>query len=134
VIKRILLSVAMIFALGAAVATAVVALAFAAFAVLEVWLGRAGAAAVVALIFAVFAGVVALLIEMQVKGKKARLAPREPSMTEKLSELARERPLLAGGAALAAGLIALKNPQVVASIVSAVLATRAADKAGRNRR
>jgi hypothetical protein len=62
-----------------------------------------------------------------------RRPPPEPSLTDRLSQLARERPILAAGGALAAGLIALKNPQVIASIVGAVLAARA-DKTGRNRR
>jgi hypothetical protein len=133
VIKRILLSVAMVFALGAAVATVVVALAFALFAVLDAPLGHAGAAAVVALAFALFAGVVAMIIEFQVKGRGRARHAAEPSLTDRLGDIARERPLLAAGGALAAGLIALKNPQVVASIVAAVLAARA-EKTGRSRR
>jgi hypothetical protein len=131
VIKKILLSVAMVFALGSAVGTAVVALAFALFAVVQPALGQAGASAVVALVFAIFAAIMALLIELQVKGR--RPPPREASFTERLGDLARERPLLAAGGALAAGLIALKNPQVVAGIVSAILGAKAAES-GRRRR
>ncbi len=132
-IRRILLSIALVFALGAASATVVVALAFSLFALLEASLGRAGASAAVALAFAVLAGIVAALIALQIGGGGHRKSAREPSLTDRLGELPRERPILAAGAALAAGLIALRNPQVVASIVGAVLASRA-EKTGRSRR
>jgi hypothetical protein len=52
---------------------------------------------------------------------------------DRILEVARQRPILAAAGALAAGIVALKNPQTVASIVTAVLATRAADKADRRR-
>ena len=98
---------------------------------LEVSLGRPGAAAAVALAFALIAALIGFGVAMAAKGR-VRRPPPEPSMAERISQMARERPILAAGGALAAGLIALKNPQVIASIVGAVLAARA-DKT-RNRR
>ena len=132
-IKKVLLSIVAVFAMGAAAATVVVAAAFALYAWLETMLGRPGAAAVVALVFALLAALIGLCVGMAAKGKRRR-PPPEPSITDRLGDILRDKPILAAGGALAAGLIALKNPQVVASIISAVLATRAADKAGRNRR
>jgi hypothetical protein len=49
-------------------------------------------------------------------------------------QIARERPGLAAGVALAAGLIALKNPRLVAGLTSAFLAGKAADRAEHRRR
>jgi uncharacterized PurR-regulated membrane protein YhhQ (DUF165 family) len=133
VIKRILFTVVALATLGAAAATVVVAAAFALYACLELRLGRAAAAAAVALAFAILAALVGLVLALQAKGG-GRRRPPEPTLTERLSEMARERPILAAGGALAAGLLALKNPQVVATIVSAFLAAKAGDKTGRNRR
>lgn len=45
------------------------------------------------------------------------------SMTERLADLARERPLMAGAAAVAAGFLVLRNPALVA-IVTAALSER----------
>jgi uncharacterized PurR-regulated membrane protein YhhQ (DUF165 family) len=133
VIRKILLSVVAVFAMSAAAATVVVAAAFALYALVEPSLGRAGAAGAVALAFAILMALIGLIVSMAAKGGGGRRKP-EPTLTERLTEMARERPILAGGAALAAGLLALKNPQVIASIVSAFLAAKAGDKAGRNRR
>jgi hypothetical protein len=118
--------------MAAAAAVVVVAAAFALYAYLELRLGRPGAAAVVALVFAVLAALIGLIVGLAAKGRIRRPAP-EPSLTDRLGQMARERPILAAGGALAAGLIALKNPQVVASIFAALLASRA-EKTGRNRR
>src|SRR5947208_1682840 len=57
----------------------------------------------------------------------------DPSPAERLMQMARERPILAAAGALAAGVVALKNPQAIASVVSAVIAARAADKVDRRR-
>ena len=132
-IRRVLLSIVAACAMGAAASIVVVAAAFALYAFLELRLGRPGAAAIVALVFAAIAALIGLLISLAAQGKRRR-PPPEPTLTERLTEMARERPIIAAGGALAAGLIALKNPQVVVSIISAVLGARAADKAGRNRR
>ncbi len=133
-IKRIIAGVVAIFAMAAAVATTVVAAAFALYAVLKPYIGQPGASAVVALVFAIIAGVVALIMGRKAAGQGGRRRHEpEPSRADRMVQIARERPILAGAGALAAGLIALKNPQAVASIVSAVMAARAADKADRRR-
>jgi hypothetical protein len=131
VIKRVLLAVVALSAMAASAAVVVAAAAFALYALLRMSLGAAGAAAAVALAFALLIAIFGLVIGLQAKGRRP---PPEPSLGERLGQMARERPILAAGGALAAGLIALKNPQVVATIISTILATRAADKTGRNRR
>jgi uncharacterized PurR-regulated membrane protein YhhQ (DUF165 family) len=131
VIKRVLLAVVAVAALTAAVATVVVAAAFALYAVLRDDMGEPGAAAVVAVVFALILAVAGLIAGLMAKGRRPQ---REPSLTERLSDFARERPLLAAGGALAAGLLALKNPQAATGLVSAFLASKAADKAGHRKR
>jgi hypothetical protein len=58
----------------------------------------------------------------------------EASLIDRVVQIARERPGLAAGVALAAGLIALKNPRLVAGLTSAFLAGKAADRAEHRRR
>lgn len=132
-IKRILFGVATLSAMVAAILAAVAAAAFALYAGLATALPPAAAAAVTALAFAILAGLVALFFEYRTGGTR-RTREEPPSLIERLTGVARERPLLTAGGAIAAGLIALKNPQVVASIVSAVLAARTAEKVDRSRR
>jgi hypothetical protein len=126
VIKRLQLFILAAAALATAVGIALVAAAFAVYAVMRPVVGEAGAAAVVAAVAAVVVGVAALLMRMEAGGSQHRREP-EPSLADRVFQVARERPLVAGGAALAAGLLALKNPQAAAGLVSAFLAGRATD-------
>jgi predicted permease len=133
VIKRVQLFVLTTAALATAVGIALVSAAFAVYAVLTPLLGQAGAAAAVSAIAAGIVGIAALLMRMEAKEGSRRREP-EPNLTDRLIQVARDRPLLAGGAALAAGLLALKNPQAAAGLVSAFLAGKAADRTDNRRR
>lgn len=132
-IKRLLLAVVATFALGAAAATAVVAAAFALYALLKDPLGEPGAAGVIAALAALIALIGGLILVGQLKGPRRRPSP-EPTLMDKLGDIVRERPILAAVGALAAGLLALRNPQAAAGIVSAFFAGKAADKAQHRRR
>ncbi|HYG25592.1 MAG TPA: hypothetical protein VD906_01670, partial [Caulobacteraceae bacterium] len=46
----------------------------------------------------------------------------DPSLIAKAVELARQHPLLAVGAAVGAGIYAIRNPQLVAAVVTAFMA------------
>lgn len=131
-IRRVLLAVAALCAFATAVAVAVVALAFALYALLVTELGPPGAAAVVAAAAAVLAGLGALMLTL-----RGRAPPPEPTLLDRVTQIARERPILAAGGALLAGLVALKNPKLAAGLASAFMAGKAADKSdsyGRRRR
>jgi hypothetical protein len=134
VIKRLQLFILAAAALATAVGIALVATAFAVYAVMKPLVGEAGAAAVVAAIAAVVVGVAALLMRIEASGGGSHRREPEPSLADRVFQIARERPLVAGGAALAAGLLALKNPQAAAGLVSAFLAGRATDHTDRRRR
>jgi uncharacterized membrane protein YuzA (DUF378 family) len=134
VIKRIQLLVLTTAALATAVGIALVSAAFAIYAVLTPMLGQAGAAAVVSAIAAVIVGIAAVLMRMEAGDTGRRRHEPEPGLADRLMQVARDRPILAGGAALAAGLLALKNPQAAAGLVSAFLAGKAADRTDHRRR
>lgn len=118
-IKKALLTAAAAGAALAAGGVFVVALAYALFALVRPGLGPAGAAAVVA-----GAAALLLVIFMLVLAIKAGLRRREPSLGEKAVQFAREKPLVAAAAALAAGIFAIRNPSALMAVVLAFLEGR----------
>jgi uncharacterized membrane protein len=122
-LKRILGLAAALAAVAAAAAVCVVALSFTVYALAEVYLGRAGGAAVVAAVFAVLALVVAWLATRKVVPKPVPGAkPADASLVDRAIGLAKDRPLVALGAAAAAAVVLMRNPAVVGAIVSAFVA------------
>lgn len=119
--RRILNFVIVVATAAAAAVVGVVAAAFAIFALLEQWLGAAGAAAVIAGVFAATAAGIAYVV--------ARRAESEPlddqSMIDRLVEMAKERPLVAAGAAAAIMTVVLKNPKILSVLMGMVLAALA---------
>lgn len=121
-IRRLAFTASAVAALAAAAGVAVVAAAFALYALLVEALRPAGAAAVVAAIAALIALVGALLM-----GRKGSPPPREEQgPAGRLLDIARERPVLAAAAAVATGVVALRNPKIMAAVVSAFVAGRTA--------
>jgi hypothetical protein len=132
ILKRALGLVAAIAALAAAAAVCVIAAAYALYALLLVYIGTAGAAAVIAVIAAIAASILAWICFRKVKpGPDLR---QDQSLSNRLIDLAREKPIIAAGAAAAAGLVLLRNPGVVGTIVSAAMTGRARDADRRDRR
>ncbi len=121
ILEKALPLVAAAAAVAAAVATAVVAAAFALYALVREPLGPAGAAAVVAAAFAAIAALIAAIVVIRAEAKR-RNQPPEPTLMERVGQLAREHPVMSAGGAIAAGLMALKNPALAATLVSAFLA------------
>jgi len=115
--RGLMVKAAGIAAVAASVFVAIVALGFAIYAGLAIWLVPAGAAAVTALIFAVVAGVTALVV----------LGPKEPDydedepvgVQERVVGLFRTRPILGTVAGLAAGYIFLRNPALATMVAAA---------------
>lgn len=126
-IKKLVLGVIALSAVATAVGVALVSAAFAVYASLVTDLGPPGAAAAVAGIAALLVAVLGLVVALRAKGRPHPHA--EPSLMDTIGGIARERPMLAAGGALLAGLIALKNPKLAAGLASAFLAGKAADKA-----
>jgi hypothetical protein len=127
--RRIIFAVAALAALAAAAGTIVVASAFAVYSLLRDVFTPAGAAAVVALSAAVLAAILALLAARQAKwpvrrGGRRSDPPPPLNPIDRVVELARERPFVAAGAAVAAGLLALANPALVTAAMRAFISPR----------
>ena len=130
-IGRALAGVIALATLCAAVTVAVIAASLALFWALVPSLGEAGSAAIVAGLFALVVAVV-LVIVVSNTGKHHHQPHQEQhadfDIVGKVFEMAREKPLWAAGAAVAAGLLAIRNPALVATIVAAFM-----DKPGSKR-
>ena len=126
-LSRILTLATAIAAVAAASAVCVVAASFAVYAMAKVYLGPAGGAAVVAGIFAVIAVMVAWAATRKATPRSSRDAkPGDAGLIDRALGLAKERPLMALGAATVAVAVILRNPAVIGALVSAFLAGGAA--------
>ena len=126
-LRRVLQLAAAIAAVAAAAGVVVVAGAYGVYALARIWLIPAGAAAVTAGLFALVALVVAWLATRPVTpARKPAAAADDASLIDRLITMAKERPLIALGAAAAAAVVLLRNPAVVTAIVSAFVAGNAA--------
>ena len=131
IMRKVLLAAASIVVVAVAAGAAVVAAAMGLFALLRETLGAPGAYGVVALAAALVAGLGIILGGFKFHHEKK--PPPEPSLSDTLGKVVRERPLVAAGAAVAASLIALKNPGGLGTLISAFLAGRAARDPPRRR-
>lgn len=127
IIGRTLAALTALFALAAATTIAVVAAAFAIYFALEPSIGRAGAAAILAGGFALLVSVAVLIVasrghhghhEAHHHGGEGQ---PDFSFVERMIEVAKDKPILAAAAAVAAGLIVIRNPALVATIVTTLL-------------
>lgn len=128
ILNKALSVAAALAAMAAAAAVCVVAAAFALYALLRDYIGPAGAAAVVAVVAAILTAILAVVLLRRADPRPLRRD--EQNLTTRLFDLARERPLIAAGAAVAAGLIALRNPSILGAAISAAMGGRPRD-AGR---
>lgn len=119
ILRKVLTAAAAAGAVLAAAGVTIVAASYALYALMTVYMPRAGAAAVVAGTFALIAVVVALVVVGAASPKKPKPHAQPRSLVDRGLALAREKPLLAAGAALVAGLIALRNPALLAALVGA---------------
>lgn len=122
IFRRLLLALvaAATFATGAAVA--VVALAFALYALAEPRLGRPGAAAVVALATAVPMMIGGLLMARAGRKKPPIAAASSPmGLIEKAIGFLQEKPVMAAAAAVAAGILAIRDPTYLGAVLRAFM-------------
>ncbi len=115
-LNKALAGIIALVALSTGVAIAVVALAAALYLALEPPLGAAGAAAIVAVTFIIVILLVCLIVAS--RGHHRRREEEDHSLIERLLGIAREKPLLAVGAAIAAGILAIRNPALIATVLA----------------
>lgn len=113
---------------AAAAGVIVVSVAFAIYAGVKPYVGPAAAAAITALVFGVVLGIGVAVMGGRAKGgrkthaakrlKHPETAPR--TMLERALDTAKERPFVAAAGAVAAGLLALRNPALVATVIGLI--------------
>lgn len=121
--ERTLMAVAAGAAIAAAAAAGVFSAFFALFAFLEPYVGTAGAAAIIAGCSAVAIAMAGFVAARKAEGdrKAAAAQPADAGLVEIILGVVRDRPILSAGAAVAAGIYALRNPQLVAAVVRAFM-------------
>ncbi len=124
-LRRILNLAAALAAVAAAAGVVVVAASFAAYALAKPYLGEAGAAAAVAAIFALVAVAVAVLATRKVAPRHKAGKAEDAPVAERLLKLAKDKPMIALGAAAVAVTVLLRNPAMVSALVSAFVAGKA---------
>ncbi len=130
ILQRVMSGAAAAGAAAAGGAVVTVSLAYALYAFAKTWLVPAASAAVVALTFAAVFGIVAAVMAGRARGKAGKggkaakplkHAHDEPrTLLERAMDTARERPVVAAAGALAAGLLALRNPTLVATVLGLI--------------
>jgi len=124
IVNRVVAAIIAVAAMAAAAGVVVVAAAFAIYSLLRDRFGPAGAAAIIAAGFAVALALSALIMFSKARSPKTPkqgAAPERPAgITDKVISLLTERPIVAAAAAAAAGLLAWRNPTLVATILKAL--------------
>jgi hypothetical protein len=122
ILRRILYFMAGASALAVSAGIVMVALAYAEYALVKPALGPAGASGVVALTAAVMIGVIGLVLTMLAQPPKPKKNEEPPeSLMDRVMEFVRSRPITAIGAALAAGLLVVRNPTYLGAAVRAFM-------------
>jgi hypothetical protein len=97
----------------------VVALAFALYALVEPHLGRAGAAAVVALTTAVLIGVAGMIMALAGRSRRMKASSLSSGILERGIASVKQKPIVSASAAIAAGLMATRNPKYLGEALRA---------------
>jgi hypothetical protein len=123
ILRRVLFYLASAAALATAAGVIVVALAYALYALVKPAIGAAGAAAVVAGAAAVLIGLIGfwLALASRPPRRKGRAAD---TLAERIADFVREKPVTAIAAAVAAGLMAVRNPKYLGSALRSFLEGR----------
>lgn len=106
-------------AASAAAAVLIVSASYAFYALVRTYLGPAGAAACVTLAAAVVLGALAFFMFGRARGPKPKANDGTPAggLVDRLTGLVSNRPVVAASAAVAAGLLAWRNPTLVSTLL-----------------
>jgi hypothetical protein len=128
IFRRLLMACVAIVMIATSGGVVIVAAAYAVFALAKTEFGPAGAAAVTALVFAIVLAIGGFLAAP--KPRKRTNAPPGTSaaLAEELMELVRDKPLASAGVALAAGIMAMRNPKVIGEVLRGLLQKSGAEK------
>jgi hypothetical protein len=110
----------------------VIALAYALFALARPYVGPAGASAIVAGAAALFIALIG--ITFAIMGRKPRRKSKEPeSVTDRVVEFVKTKPITSVVGAVAAGVMAIRNPGYLGSAIRAFVEGREAPRRGGKR-
>jgi hypothetical protein len=110
-------------ALAVSAGVVVVALAYALFALVRPYVGPAGGAAIVALAAAILIALLGLMLGAMARPPKRKVEEPE-SLIDRVVEFVRARPVTAVAGALAAGLMAVRNPRYLGAVLRAFVEGR----------
>lgn len=131
IFRRLLFLLAAATMLAVSAGVVVIALAYALFALVRPYVGAAGGAAIVAGAAALLIGLIGLTFALLARRPKRR--PHEPeSVTERIVDFVKSKPITAVGGAIAAGILAIRNPGYLGSAIRAFIEGREAPR-GRKR-
>ena len=131
IFRRLLLLLAAATMLAVSAGVVVIALAYALFALVRPYVGPAGGAAIVAGAAALLIGLIGLTFALM--GRRPRRRASEPeSVTDRIVEFVRSKPITAVGGAIAAGILAIRNPGYLGSAIRAFIEGRESPR-GRKR-
>ena len=126
ILRRILFFMASATALATAAGVVVVALAYTLYALVKPEVGPAGAAASVAGAAAILIGLLGFAIGLAARPPKRKKRPsNEPeSVVERIADFVRDKPVTAIAGAIAAGLLAVRNPKYLGSVIRSFMEGR----------
>ncbi|HEY3798957.1 MAG TPA: hypothetical protein VGL58_11440 [Caulobacteraceae bacterium] len=127
IFRRILFLFAAISALAVAAGVLVVALAYALFALMKPYVGSAGAAAVVAGATCVLIALLGVALTMAAKPPK-RISKAPERIVDRIADFVRTKPVTAVAAAVATGLMAVRNPKYLGEAIRAFVEGRDAPR------
>ncbi|MFI4975171.1 MAG: hypothetical protein ACHP84_11585 [Caulobacterales bacterium] len=119
-IRRLLLTLAAVTMFAVAAGVCVVALAFALYAFAKIYVGQPAAAGVVAGSAALFIALIGVILANAGKPPKRKPGSDEPvGFVDRVLDFVREKPVVSIVSALAAGLLAVRNPEYLGSAIRA---------------
>jgi hypothetical protein len=131
IFRRLLFLLAAATMLAVSAGVVVIALAYALFALARPYVGPAGGAAIVAGAAALLIGLIGLTFALM--GRRPKRKTNEPeSVTERIVDFVKSKPITAVGGAIAAGILAIRNPGYLGSAIRAFIEGREAPR-GRKR-
>ena len=128
--RRVVFLLAAATTLAVSAGVIVIALAYTLFALARPYVGPAGAAACVAGAAALFIGLVGVLLAFMGRAPK-RKASEPESISDRVVEFVKSRPVTAIGGAIAAGILAVRNPKYLGLAIRAFVEGR--ERSGRRK-
>ncbi|HEY2708903.1 MAG TPA: hypothetical protein VGI95_12695 [Caulobacteraceae bacterium] len=132
IFRRLLFLLAGVMALAVSAGVMVVALAYGLFALVKPYVGSAGAAGVVAGAAALLIGLLGVFLSLGSRAPKRK--PGSPdSVSERVMEFVKTKPITSIGGAIAAGFLAVRNPGYLGTVIRAFVEGREPPKRRKER-